>query len=62
MHLDPWMPIISGFVLHLNDGSRIWIQCRYERVHKLCSKCSLIGHTRRQCNECMDEVERCLIR
>ena len=60
--LDPWMPLISGFILRLDDGSRTWIQCRYERVHKLCTRCGLIGHTRRQCNESMDEVERCLIR
>ena len=61
VHLDPWMPITYGFVLHLDDGSRTWIQCHYERVHKLCTRCGLIGHTRRQCNESMDEVERCLI-
>nr|POF00652.1 hypothetical protein CFP56_26220 [Quercus suber] len=34
----------------------------YERVHKLCTKCGLIGHARSQCSESMDEVERMLIR
>ena len=37
VHLDPWMLVISGFMLCLDDGSRMWIQCRYERVHKLCT-------------------------
>ena len=62
VHLDPWMPIISRFILRLDDGSRTWIQCRYEKVHKLCTRCGLIGHTKGQCNESLDEVERCLIR
>ena len=62
VHLDPWMPIISRFILCLDDGSRTWIQCRYEKVHKLCTRYGLIGHTKGQCNESLDEVERCLIR
>ena len=31
-------------------------------MHKLCTKCGLIGHARSQCNESMDEVECMLIR
>lgn len=62
VRLNPWMPVISGFMLRLDDGTRTWIQCRYERVHKLCTKCGLIGNARSQCNESMDEVERMLIR
>ena len=27
VYLDLWMPIIYGFMLHLDDGSRTWIQC-----------------------------------
>ena len=61
VRLDPWMPVISGFMLRLDDGSRMWIHCRYERVHKLCTRCGLISHTRRQCSESMDKVERNLI-
>ncbi|KAK9985960.1 hypothetical protein SO802_030911 [Lithocarpus litseifolius] len=56
------MPVVSGFMLRLDNGTRTWVQCRYERVHKLCTKCGLIGHTSSQCSESMDEVERMLIR
>lgn len=62
VRLNPWMPVVSGFVLRLDDGTRTCIQCRYERAHKLCTKCGLIGHARSQCSESMDEVERMLIR
>lgn len=61
VRLDPWMPVTSGFILRLDDGSRTWIQCRYERVHKLCTRCGSIGHTRDQRNESMNEIERMLI-
>ena len=56
------MPVFFGFMLLLDDGIRTWIQCRYERVHKLCTRCGLIGHTRGQCNESLVEVERLLIK
>ena len=62
VRLNLWMPVVSGFMLRLDDGTQTWIQCRYERVHKLCTKCGLIRHTRSQCNESIDEVERMLIR
>ena len=62
VRLNPWMPVVSGFMLRLDDGTQTWIQRRYEWVHKLCTKCGLIGHTSSQCNESIDEVERLLIR
>ena len=46
VRLNPFMPIVSGFMHHLDNGTRTWIQCRYERVHKLCTKCRFIGRTR----------------
>ena len=60
--IDPWLPVIVGFMLRLDDGSRIWIQCHYERVHELCTRCGLIGHTRGQCTHNMEEVELMLFR
>ena len=62
VRVDPWMPLTAGFMLRLDDGSRTWVQCRYERVHKLCTQRRLIGHLRSQCNESMDMIERMLIR
>ena len=61
VRLNPWMPVVPGFMLRLDNGTQTWIQCRYERVHKLCTKCGLIGRTRSQCSESMDKVERMLI-
>ena len=54
--------MISGFVLRLDDGSKVWIQCRFERIHKLCARCGLIGHNRGQCTHCMDDIELMLYR
>ena len=62
VRIDPWLPVIAGFTLRLDDGSRVWVQCRYKRVHKLCTKCGLIGHTRGQCTHAMDDVELMLYR
>ena len=56
--MDPWMPVFRGFMLRLDDGSRVWVQFRYECVHKLCTRCGLIGHSRGQCTQDMDEIER----
>ena len=60
--MDPWMPVFTGFMLRLDDGSRVWVQCRYERVHKLCTRCGLISHSRGQCTQDMDEIERWIYR
>lgn len=62
VRIDPWLPVIAGFVLHLDDGTRIWVQCRYERVHKLCTNCGLIGHMRGQCTHAVDDIELMLYR
>lgn len=56
------LPVIAGFMLRIDEGSSLWIQCRYERVHKLCTRCGLIGHTHKQCTHSMDDVERMLYR
>ena len=62
VRIDPWLLVIAGSMLRLDDGSRVWIRCRYERVHKLCTKCGLIGHSRGQCTHCMDDIEIMLFR
>ena len=60
VRVDPWMPLVAGFMLRLDNGDRIWIQCRYERVYKVCTKCGLIGHNRPQCTYLLSEVEHFL--
>ena len=62
VRVDPWLPLVAGFILRLDDGNRVWIQCRYERVHKVCTKCGLMGHTRTQCTYLMEDVEQLLHR
>ena len=62
VRVDPWLPLIAGFMLRLDDGSRVWIQCRYERLHKLCTRCGLIGHARGHCSHRLDDVEVMLFR
>jgi len=57
VRVDPWLPVIFGFIIRLDNGSRVWIQCRYERIHKLCIRCGLIGYTRGQCIHSMDDIE-----
>lgn len=57
IRINPWLPVVMGFLLRLDEGSRVWIQCRYERVHKLCTRYGQIGHTRSQCTHSMDDVE-----
>ena len=62
VRIDPWLPVVTRFMLQLDDGSRVWIQCRYERIHKLYIKCGMIGHTRGQCTHSMDNIEMMLVR
>lgn len=62
VRVDPWASLLTGFMLRLDDGAYAWIQCRYERVHKICKRCGLIGHTRGQCTLSLDEVETSLYR
>ena len=62
VRIDSWLPVVTGFMLRLDDGSRVWIQCRYKRIHKLCIKCGLIRHTRGQCTHSMDDIEMMLVR
>jgi hypothetical protein len=62
VRLNPWLPLIVGFMLRLDDGNRVWIQCRYERIHKICTKCGMMGHTRTQCSYLMTDIEQLLHR
>ena len=58
--LDPWLPLISGFILKKDDGQYTWVECRYERVFKICKRCGIIGHARSQCHMDMLDIEELL--
>ena len=62
VRMNPWLPLIAGFMLRLDDENRVWIQCRYERIHKVCTKCGMMGHTRTNCTYLMTDVEQLLHR
>ncbi|KAF3968912.1 hypothetical protein CMV_007251 [Castanea mollissima] len=32
VRLDPWLPMLVGFMLKLDDGTRTWFQCK-DRLH-----------------------------
>ena len=44
----------------MDNGAKQWIQCRYEQVFKLCTKCRMIRNERLQWSSEADEVERML--
>lgn len=45
VQIDPWLPLFVGFMINLDDGTKQWIQCRYERVLKVCTRCGLSPQT-----------------
>ena len=57
VRIDPWLPLVAGFILKCDDGQYMWIECCYERNFKICKKCGLIGHSRNQCHMDIAEVE-----
>ena len=57
VRIDPWLPLVAGFILKRDDGQYMWIECRYERIFKIFKKCGLIGHSRNQCHMDITEVE-----
>ncbi|CAI9090294.1 OLC1v1025041C1 [Oldenlandia corymbosa var. corymbosa] len=42
-------PLLPGFYLQLFNGRMVWIQCRYERIYKICRRCGLVGHPLMRC-------------
>ncbi|KAF7801514.1 aminoacylase-1 isoform X1 [Senna tora] len=38
-----------GFYVHLDDTRSIWIQCRYERMFRICKQCGCLGHVAKDC-------------
>ena len=46
VQVDPLKPLLAGSVLKMDNGVKQWMQCWYEQVFKLCTKCRMIGHER----------------
>ena len=51
-------PLIAGCMLHQDDSVMTWIEFRYEKVHKICRRCGIIGHTTPHCPQLNPEIER----
>nr|POE90448.1 hypothetical protein CFP56_43122 [Quercus suber] len=58
--IDPWLPLIAGFILKRDDRQYTWVECRYERVFKICKRCGIIGHACPQCHMDMFDIEELL--
>ena len=43
--IDPNAPLIVGWMLRQDDEVMIWVEFRYEWVHKICKRCGIIGHS-----------------
>ena len=48
--IRPHAPLFMGFMLKLDDGNYRWIQCKYERVFRICYSYGKIGHKANTCN------------
>lgn len=42
-------PLLMGFVMSYDANRPLWIQCRYERIYRMCLGCGCIGHTSLVC-------------
>ncbi|CAI9094669.1 OLC1v1030447C1 [Oldenlandia corymbosa var. corymbosa] len=59
--VKPYDPLPFGFYLDLWSGISIWIKCSYDRLHKYCQRCGLIGHFLDNCSiDRNDELEQFL--
>lgn len=56
--LDPNTPMIAGCMLRYDDGVMVWVEFRYEKVHKFCRRYGIIEHSTAQCPHLNLEIER----
>ncbi|KAF7815570.1 reverse transcriptase [Senna tora] len=49
VELDRNTPLLMGFYVLLDNGRTLWIQCKYERVFRICKQCGCLGHIARDC-------------
>ncbi|KAF7841338.1 Endonuclease/exonuclease/phosphatase [Senna tora] len=50
-------PLLMGVILRTDEGEHLWIQCRYERIFRLCRGCGRIGHLPHECDRNREQVD-----
>lgn len=43
--IDLLHPLVPGFGFEQEDGDKLWIQFKYEKIADLCFNCGHMGHT-----------------
>ncbi|KAF7841821.1 reverse transcriptase [Senna tora] len=51
VEVDRSLPLLMGFYVLLDDDRTIWIQCRYERMFRICRQCGCIVHVAKDCKK-----------
>ncbi|OMO74878.1 Endonuclease/exonuclease/phosphatase [Corchorus olitorius] len=52
------LPLAPGATLEMDNGATLWVEFRYEMVHKLCLSCGMIGHNHQFCQWGNADIER----
>ncbi|KAF7839243.1 Zinc knuckle CX2CX4HX4C [Senna tora] len=48
-------PLLMGVILRADSGDHFWIQCKYERLFRLCRGCGRIGHLPQDCDRSREQ-------
>lgn len=48
--LDSFQRLKTGCYMNREDGTKLWLAFRYERLSDFCYKCGLITHTESACS------------
>ena len=49
-----------GFSLGLDNGNHVWLQCKCERVFRLCFSCGCIGHKADTCTQTPQQISQAM--
>lgn len=49
--IDLLHPLVPGFGFEDEDGDKLWIQFKYEKITDLCFNYGHLGHTQNLCND-----------
>ncbi|XVF44932.1 hypothetical protein PTKIN_Ptkin02bG0162700 [Pterospermum kingtungense] len=55
--IDPKVPLIAGVMLRREDEEMMWVDIIYEKIHKACQRCGMLGHTTPRCPQMTPELE-----